>query len=126
MRTDRWEWSPLGEKPDIVIGEPVGYEHRQTVYRVEQQALPVGFGRIGDRALILMFSDPSVAFFVVNAGGHFPISAVQNPAWDFEWSLDDYPLNEPVGFHGRLIYTPFGGADQILRRYEDWISSVLR
>ena len=44
--------------------------------------------------------------FVVNAGGHFPISAIQNPAWDFEWTIDDYPLDTPVGFNGRLITPP--------------------
>jgi hypothetical protein len=117
---DRWDWSPLGERPDIVIGEPVGYKHQQTSYRVEQQVLPVGFGRIGDRALTLMFDDPSVEFFVVNAGGHLPVSSVQNPAWDFEWRIEDYPLGQPVGFRGRLIYTSYGGEDQILRRYQEW------
>lgn len=117
---DRWDWSHLGEKPDIVIGEPVAYAHQQTRCRVEQQALPVGFGRIGDRALTLMFDDPSVQFFMVNAGGHFPISPVQNPAWDFGWQIEDYPLNVPVGFRGRLTYAPFRGEDQILCRYQDW------
>ena len=82
--------------------------------------MPVGFGRIGDRALILMFDDPSVKFFVVNAGGHFPILPVQNPAWDFEWGIEDYPLNQPVGFRGRVVYTPYAGEDQILRRYQEW------
>lgn len=119
---DTWDWGPLGEKPDIVIGEPVGYTHQQTVYRVEQQALPIGFGRIGDRALTLMFDDPAVKFFVVNAGGHFAISPVQNPAWDFEWQIEDYPLNEPVGFRGRLIYSSYAGEDQILQRYREWMT----
>jgi len=39
-----------------------------------------------DDVLILMFRDSSVKFYVVNAGGHFPISAIQNPAWVFEWA----------------------------------------
>jgi len=117
---DLWEWTPLGEKPDIVIGEPVGYEHQQTCYRVEDQALPVGFGQIGSRALTLMFDDPSVKFFVINAGGHTPTSPVQNPAWDFEWQVDDYPLNQPIGFRGRLIYGAFEGEQHIAQRYHDW------
>lgn len=117
---DTWEWACLGEKPDIVIGEPVGYRHQQTGYFVDGQALPVGYGRVGDRALTLMFDDPAVKFFVVNAGGHSPLSAVQNPAWDFEWTIEDYPLNQPVGFNGRLIYAVFDGADQILPRYQEW------
>jgi len=98
----------------------VGYDHQQTAYFVEDQAFPLGYGRIGDRALALMFDDSDVKFFVVNAGGHFSISPVQNPAWDFEWTIEDYSLNEPVGFNGRLMYGPFGGEDEILSRYQQW------
>jgi hypothetical protein len=117
-----WAWASLGERPDMVIGDPVGYRHQQTVYSVERQAIPVGYGRVGRRAVILMFNDPRIRFFVVNAGGHLPTSAVQNPAWDFEWSIDDYPLNEPVGFDGKLIYTLFEGTEQVIDRYDDWVA----
>lgn len=119
-----WEWASIGEKPDVVIGEPVGYEHAQQGFYAEGQALPLGFGRIGEHALILMFSDPAVRLFVVNAGGHYFCSPVQNPAWDFEWVIEDYPLHQPVGFSGRLIYTRFQGEDEILRRYEQWRGTV--
>jgi len=119
-----WVWGSLAEKPDLIIGEAVGYRHEQTSYAVEDQALPVGYGRIGERALVLMFNDPRVRFFVVNAGGHLSLSAVQNPAWDFEWALEDYPLNEPVGFDGRLIYSHFLGQGGILRRYEQWRGGI--
>ena len=119
----RWEWASLGEKPDIVIGEPVAYQHRQTAYHVDNQAIPVGFGRIGDRTLTLMFNDPRVRFFVVNAGGHFPISAIQNPAWDFEWAIDDYPLNEPVGFAGRLLYNSLQTEEEVAKAYRQWMTN---
>jgi hypothetical protein len=117
---DQWEWSAIGEKPDIVIGEPVCYRHEQRSFLAEQQALPVGYGRIGRYALILMFSDPRVNLFLVNAGGHLFLSPVQNPAFDFCWSLEDYPLRRPVGFDGRLVYTRFRGAADVLRRYRQW------
>ena len=109
------EWS--------VTGEPVGYQHSHESFRAEEQALPLGYGRIGDRCLILMFSDPAVLLFVVNAGGHQYVSPVQNPAWDFEWAVDDYPLNEPIGFDGRLIYTSFEGPDMVFQRYRQWVDS---
>lgn len=117
---DRWQWAHIGEKPDAVIGDPVGYEHRQESYHAEDQAMPVGYGLIGERALTLMLSDPSVTFFVVNAGGHAADSPVQNPAWDFSWEIDDYPLDEPVGFDGRLTYARFEGPDQVMERYRQW------
>ncbi len=82
--------------------------------------MPLGYGRIGGRALVLMFSDPRVGFFVINAGGHLPMSPVQNPAWDFQWCVEDYPLGEPVGFDGRLVYSRFEDNAQIISRYEDW------
>jgi hypothetical protein len=100
----------------------VGYKHRQEGFRAEDQVLPVGFGRIGHRVLILMFDDPKVRFFMVNSGGHYSISAIQNPAWDFEWVMDDYPLDKPVGFNGRLVYTVFDNEEKIMRRYREWVA----
>jgi hypothetical protein len=115
-----FEWVALGEKPDIVLGDLVGYAHKQTSFQVQQQALPVGYGLIGERALIIMFSDPALQFFVVNTGGHFGFMPVQNPAWDFSYELKDYPLNRPVKFSGRIIYTRFTGPEQVLSRYAQW------
>lgn len=117
---DNWAWACLGEKPDFVIGDPVGYEHAQQSFVAVDQALPLGYGRIGEHCLILMFDDPRVRLFLVNAGGHMFCSPVQNPAWDFEWVVDDYPINEPLGFSGRLIYTRFESEDLVLQRYRDW------
>lgn len=115
-----WKWASIGEKPEMIVGEAVDYEHRQDVFRADDQVMPVGYGRIGSRALILMFSDPDVMFFTVNAGGHMPFSAVQNPAWDFAWHIKDYPLNEPVGFDGRIIYASFENNEKVLDRYREW------
>jgi neutral/alkaline ceramidase-like enzyme len=113
-------WTALGERPPFVIGDPVQYEHEQTVAQAEDQALPLGYGRIGDRALILMFSDPEVRLFHVNTGGHYFFSPIQNPAWDFAWTCEDYPLETAIGFDGRIIYAPFDGPEAILTRYREW------
>ena len=116
-----WEWAGLGEKPRIIIGEPVHYEHDQTAYFAEEQAMPLGYGLLGKRALIIMLSDPGVRLFVVNCGGHFFCSPVQNPAWDFQWVVEDYPLHEATGFDGRIIYADFQGPEQVLARYHEWL-----
>lgn len=117
-----WQWDSIGEKPEVIVGETVNYHHVQEVFRAEDPALPLGYGRIGERVLILMFSDPAVRLFVVNAGGHLFFSPVQNPAWDFEWVVEDYPLHRPVGFDGKLIYTHFESHDQVLDRYQQWVN----
>ncbi len=118
-----WGWKSLGELPkETIIGEAVGYRHEQTAFYPEDQAHPLGYGVIGEYCLILMFSDPSVRLFCVNTGGHIFSSAVQNPAWDFEWRLEDYPVDREVGFDGRLIYTRFRGADDVVGRYEEWVA----
>ena len=38
----------------------------------------------------------------------------------FEWVVADYPLHEPIGFDGRLIYARFEGQDAILGRHRQW------
>jgi hypothetical protein len=113
-------WASIGERPEMVVGETVGYAHQQEGTFAQEQALPVGYGRIGSRALTIMFDDPGVRLFIVDTGGHMSCSAVQNPAWDFEWSIADYPLGKPVGFNGRLIYGDFESAEAVLRRYRQW------
>jgi hypothetical protein len=118
---NHFQWSSLSQKPDIIIGEPVGYQHQQTSSFAEQQAAPLGYGSIGDRALTLMFNDTRVTFFVVNAGGHYPISAVQNPAWDFQWVIEDYPLDFFNGTATTEIYTYFTDRQMILEQYKQWI-----
>ena len=117
---ESFAWASIGERPNVVLGDPVSYVHEQNAFFAEQQAMPLGLGRIGQRALIIMFNDLRVRFFVVNAGGHFSFSPVQNPAWDFEWIIDGYPLDEPVGFDGRLVYTKLESPQQALGRYRQW------
>ncbi|MDP6505197.1 MAG: hypothetical protein QF886_16360 [Planctomycetota bacterium] len=117
---ENWEWASIGEKPDLILGETVSYQHQQQGFFAEDQAIPLAYGRLGERALSLMFSDPSVRFFTVNAGGHMFFSPVQNPAWDFEWIIEDYPTDEEVGFEGRIIYSRFESEDAILQRYLKW------
>lgn len=117
------EWTTVGERPDMVIGEPVGYRHDQTPYRSEDVALPLAYIRIGGRAFIAMFSDAVTRPFLVNSGGHLFCSPVQNPALDFSWEVEDYPLGESLGFDGRLIYAPFTDEDEIMRRYDEFRTS---
>jgi len=71
-----------------------------------------------------MASRPEVKFFLVNAGGHRPYLPVQNPAWDFSFSLPDYKAGQAFGFRGRIIYKLWRGPGEITARYREWKESV--
>ncbi len=118
-----WAWTSLGSNIDIVLGETVDYQHEQSTFDAADQALPLAYGLIGDYALILMFSDPRVHLFLVNGGGHLFCSSVQNPAWDFSWAIQGYPLDEAIGFDGKIVYTRFDGPDAVVSRYYEWVES---
>jgi hypothetical protein len=118
---ESFRWTPFGEKEDFVVGESVGYVHSQRSFPApEPVAYPLVYGRIGANVLAVMASCPEVHFFLVNAGGHRAFLPVQNPAWDFSFQLDDYPVQEPFGFQGRIIYKPWKDSEEILDRYLDW------
>lgn len=118
---DSFTWSSFGAKEDFVVGETVGYVHSQQTFSQPQPiACPLVYGRIGKHVLAIMASRPEVVFFLVNAGGHRPYYPVQNPAWDFSFRLDDYEIQKPFGFEGRIIYKSWENPDEILKRYLDW------
>jgi hypothetical protein len=118
---DSFRWTSFGEKEDFVLGEAVGYVHSQRSFSApEPVAFPLVYGRIGDKVLVVMVSRPEVHFFLVNAGGHRAFLPVQNPAWDFAFQLEDYPVHEPFGFQGRIIYKLWKDQEEILDRYLSW------
>ncbi len=120
----RWEWGAVGEKADFIPGETVGYSHQQAVYFAEQQALPLGYMQVGPYAVALMFDNSAVRLFVVNAGGHLFFNPLHNPAFDFEWVIEDYPVEEPVRLAGRIVYAKFQDANEVLERYSAWNRSM--
>jgi len=120
----RLVWKTIGDPPDMVIGEPVGYVHDQAAFAPDDVALPLAYVRIGERVFVLMFGDPAVRPFLVNSGGHLFCSPVQNPALDFLWEIAEPPTDASVGFDGRLVYTVYAGDDDILRRYEAFVGGA--
>jgi hypothetical protein len=122
---ESFRWSSFGEKEDFVAGETVGYVHSQRTFSQPQPvAHSLVYGRIGNYVLAIMTDRPEVQFFLVNAGGHRPYFPIQNPAWDFSFQLDDYAIQEPFGFEGRIIYKPWKNSDEIMQRYLDWRSEL--
>ncbi|MGW8179679.1 MAG: hypothetical protein ACWGQW_13105 [bacterium] len=122
---ESFRWSSFGERENFVVGEPVGYVHSQRRFSPPQPvAYPLVYGRIGRNVLAVMVSRPEVQFFLINAGGHRAFLPVQNPAWDFSFQLDDYPVHEPFGFKGRIIYKPWKDPEEIVDRYLSWRSET--
>ncbi|MEW5978983.1 MAG: hypothetical protein AB1898_24580 [Acidobacteriota bacterium] len=114
-------WREFGERESFVVGEAVGYVHRQRTFRPDWPvAFPAVYGRIGGFVLAMMVNRPEVSFFVVNAGGHRSFLPVQNPAWDFSFQLPDYNRGEAFGYRGRLLYRPWTHHVEITERYFEW------
>jgi hypothetical protein len=118
-------WEPFGEPESFIVGEPVGFVHSQCTFSPRQPPVfPAVYGRIGSRVLAIMMSRAEVEFFLVNAGGHRSYLPVQNPAWDFSFSLPDYEPGQAFGFSGRIIYKSWRGPDEITARYQQWKEKV--
>jgi hypothetical protein len=83
---------------------------------------PFFYGRFRDMAVILMLDRTSgVRFTHSPSGGGFNAEReTTNPAWDFQYVLPKYEVNEDYGFTGRLVYRPMCSRADILKEYEGW------
>jgi hypothetical protein len=116
-----WKWKTIGENPEFILGRTVHFKHDYKYLKTEHEHYYVGYGRIGEYALILMHDEPGMNFYVNTAGGHYSFSSVQNPAWGFMWTKYKYTFNKSFGFRGRIIYTKYENDEKVIDRYNKWI-----
>ncbi len=70
---------------------------------------PWYYGVSNGMALVFMFrEDDEVRFSQSPSGG-----GKGNPAWDFQWFIEDYDIGKPYTFVMRLMYVPFESPEQI-------------
>jgi hypothetical protein len=57
-----------------------------------------------------------------SGGGYNPAMHARNPAWDYQFIIPDYRINEEYEFGARLVYRPTMTRDQILDEYHNYKS----
>lgn len=67
------------------------------------------YGVSHDMAYALMFREGDRLWFAQSPNG----GGETNPAWDFQWFIPDYQIDEPYGFTMRVAYLPFENRAQV-------------
>jgi len=69
-----------------------------------------------------MFSKPGNIRFThsPSGGGYNPEAADINPAWDFQFIIPGYRVDERYGFSARIVYKRFAGREDVLTEYRKW------
>lgn len=70
---------------------------------------PWYFGVSGDNAFVQMFRDRDRIWFAQSPSG----GGTGNPAWDFQWFVEDYEVDQAYGFTMRAALLPFTSETQV-------------
>jgi hypothetical protein len=70
---------------------------------------PWYYGVSHGMALVFMFRDRDKVWFAQSPTG----GGTKNPAWDFQWFIHDYKVDEAYGFVMRVAYLPFESREQV-------------
>jgi hypothetical protein len=100
-------------------------EHRDCLYmnfsplKFDQ---PFFYGLYRDMTAIWMFDrTEGIRFTHSPSGGGFETTRqTSNPAWDFQFVIPKFDVNEDYGFKGRLVYRPRCSRDEVMKEYESW------
>jgi hypothetical protein len=46
--------------------------------------------------------------------------ATTNPAWDFQFIIPDYEVNQEYGFKARAVFRPKCDREGVIKEFEDW------
>jgi hypothetical protein len=87
---------------------------------------PFFFGHFRDMTALFLFErTPAVRFTHSPSGGGLTREReTTNPAWDFQYIVPRYEVNNEYGFHMRLVYRPRLSRAEILREVEAWRRTI--
>ncbi len=96
---------------------PTLLAHNYSDYRFIK---PFYYGLFRNMVLIFMFdNDRDIRFSQSPTGG-----GALNPAWDFQFIVEPFTINQPYGFRARIVYKPFVNQDDVLAEYEKWQATL--
>jgi len=86
--------------------------------------VPFFYGRHGDSVLIFVFEPDALIRFShsPSGGGKTPAGDGFNPAWDFQYLMDDYEVGRGYGFRMRLVCKPWKGRADVLAEARAFLS----
>jgi len=83
---------------------------------------PVYYGRYRDFVWIVMFREQDLVRFTQSPSG----GGEGNPAWDFQWFIDQPRKDQVYRLVYRAVYKPWVDREDILREYEAFLKSRKR
>lgn len=89
---------------------------------------PVMFGRPGDGSMLFlqMFDQRRSLRLCMSpsGGGENNTKKAYNPAWDFQYVLDDAVVGVEYRLRSRVIYKPYKDIGEIDRLYAEWMRKI--
>ena len=89
---------------------------------------PLFFGRPGDGSMLYlqMFDQerPVRLCMSPSGGGNNQGQRLRNPAWDFQYILDEAEAGSQCRLRSRLVYKPYVDRDEIEPLYDEWLAGL--
>lgn len=90
--------------------------------------LPLMFGRPGDGSMLYlqMFdqSAPVRLCMSPSGGGVNREQRLYNPAWDFQYVVEEADVGTEFAMRSRVVYKPYAGRDEITELYAQWMEDL--
>jgi len=81
---------------------------------------PFYYGKRGGMVYMIMFDQAGPVRFSHSPSGGGRLGDGNTPAWDFQYIIYDYKVNEKYSFKARVVYKPFINREDVISEYEKW------
>ena len=112
--------------PSDQLGLTFRPDYRAALYRnfsPMRYDLPMFYGLFDDHIWITMFRSHAGIRLThsPSGGGLNPERQTTNPAWDFQFIVPEYDVNQEYGFQLRAVFRPRCSREEVLEEYRRWM-----